>query len=133
MNDHRRVKWRNFPIEELRERFPAFVENVEPGGRFVDPHCPIGDPTRSRRVSVVIVNHFVHDLVAQDHHLGNGAVAFDVSDVACVHDADVGAHFHTEAEHEQLPLHVGSDGEFHDAEPALQDAQVSSLVELLAA
>lgn len=56
MNDHRRVEWRNFPIEELGEIFPSTVKRIEACGSLFNRHL-IRDPIGSRRIPIVVVNH----------------------------------------------------------------------------
>lgn len=77
MNNHRRIEWRNFPIEELGEIFPSTVKRIEAGGRFFN--CAlIRDPIGSRRVPILVVNHLVHDLIAKDHNFWNKVIGFDI-------------------------------------------------------
>ncbi|PBC84518.1 hypothetical protein SAMN05428945_0872 [Streptomyces sp. 2224.1] len=77
LNDHRRIEWRNFPIEELCEIFPLAVKRIEVGGSFFNRHL-IRDPIRSRCIPVVVVNHLIHDLVAKDHDFRHKVIGFDI-------------------------------------------------------
>ncbi len=77
MNDHRRIEWRNFPIEELCEIFPLAVKHIEAGGSFFNRH-PVRDPIGSRRIPIVVVNHLIHDLVAKDHDFRHEVIDFDI-------------------------------------------------------
>lgn len=77
MNNHRRIEWRNFPIEELGEIFPSTVKRIEACGRFFN-RALIRDPIGSRRVPVVVVNHLVHDLIAKDHDFWHKVIDFDI-------------------------------------------------------
>jgi hypothetical protein len=69
---------------------------VESGQRFPD-QSSVGEAVGSRRVSVIVVAHLVHEDVSEDHHLRNRALFLDVRDLASIGHPDVVAQLHAKA------------------------------------
>jgi hypothetical protein len=126
----RRREGDDLALEEAGERLAPRVQRLEAG-------CGLCDQSRvavalgAVRIAVVVVLHFVHRHVAEDHDLRHGALPLDVRDRARVENPDPVAHVHPQTQDVQLPLDVGRHREFHHPEPPLHDAEVCGFCELL--